>query len=309
MSRSRVGSINGGGLRSAFPPPRSERIEPGAETKVLFIVFGGLSNIVNAFPVMAALRERFHSETVWLTSSEFAALARASFADAVRETEPRGIIPWDWIHTQGFTHVFFPEPEANQEEWEQSGLHPIDFMAQKCGVEVETHQSWLEPSGEALREAEEFLRQNALARGAFITASHGSSHGRHWPNSNLMQLALQLEIPTVVFSATADPEIPGTIQCRDKPFQVIAALIRWSCFYAGPDSGISWLATTTDTPMTVFLDPLRQSQLNIGVRGVLAGEKSNVQEFDIYTSLQTVLDHIEEKAREGSKGMQTPLLS
>jgi hypothetical protein len=282
-----------------------ERIEPMAETKVLFIVFGGLSHIVNAFPVMAALRERFHSETVWLTSPEFATLARASFADAVHETQPRGVIPWDWIHTQGFTHVFFPEPGANQEEWEQSGLHPIDFMAQKCGVEVETHQSWLEPSEDAIFEAEEFLRRNGLERGAFITASHGSSDGRHWPNSNLMQLAQQIEVPTVIFSTKAHPEIPGTIQCLEKPLQVIAALIRWSCFYVGPDSGISWLATTTDTPMTVFLDPLDQGQLNIGVRDVLAHEKSNVQEYDIYTSLPTVLDHIENKAGEGLKRMQS----
>jgi glycosyltransferase involved in cell wall biosynthesis len=301
-------ALNNQALFREAEPNIFERIEPLAETKVLFIVFGGLSNIVNAFPVMAALRERFRSETVWLTSPEFATLARASFADAVRETRPRGVIPWDWIHTQGFTHVFLPEPGANREEWEQSGLHPIDFMAQKCGVEVETHQSWLEPCEDALFEAEEFLRQNGLERGAFITASHGSSDGRHWPNSNLMQLAQQFEVPTILFSTRADPEIPGTLQCLEKPFQVIAALIRWSCFYVGPDSGISWLATTTDTPMTVFLDPRRQDQLNIGVKDALAGEKSNIQEYDIYTSLETVLEHIEEKGGEGLKRMQTPLL-
>jgi ADP-heptose:LPS heptosyltransferase len=195
---------------------------------------------------------------------------------------------------------------VNQYEWEKSGLHPIYFMAQKCGVKVETHQSWLEPSADALFEAEEFLRQNGLSRGAFITASHGSSQGRHWPTSNLMRLAQQLEVPIVIFGTKADPEIPGAIKCLERPFQVIAALIRWSCIYVGSESGISWLATTTDTPMTVFLDPLRQSRLYSGVRDVLAGEKSNVQEYDIYASLQTVLEHIEEKVVEDLKGMQIP---
>jgi glycosyltransferase involved in cell wall biosynthesis len=274
-----------------------ESVKPAATKKVLFIVFGDLSHVVNAFPVMAALRERFHCETVWLTSPEYVALARASFADAVREAEPRGIIPWDWIHSQGFTHVFFPEPGANREEWEQSGLHPIDFMAKKCGVDLETHQSWLEPSADALFEAEEFLRQTGLARGAFITASNVSSHSRHWPNSNLMKLAQAIDLPTVVFSKKGEPEIPGTIPCLEKPFQVIAALIRWSCLYLGPDSGISWLATTTNSPMAVFLDPVRQDRLNNGFRNVLSGEKNDVQEWDIYTSLQTVLEHVESSVK------------
>ena len=89
----------------------------------------------------------------------------------------------------------------------------------------------------------------------------------------------------------AGSEIP----CLDKPFQVVAALIRWSCFYLGPDSGISWLATTTNTPMAVIVDLLQQNPSNTGFRDVLRGEKDDIQEWDIYTSLQTVLAHIESK--------------
>ncbi len=263
-----------------------------AATRVLFIVFGDLRNVIHSFPVMAALRERFHCETVWLTSPEYAPLARASFADAIREAEPSGMIPWDWIQDEGFTHVFFPEPSANRDEWEQSGLHAIDFMAKKCGVVLETHQSWLEPAADALFEAEEFLRQNGLTRGGFITASHGSAGTRHWPSSNLMKLKQQIGIPTVVFSTKADPTIPGTIPCLHKPFQVIVALIRWSEFYLGPDSGISWLATTTNTPMAVFFDPAQQNYLN-SYLPVLEDEKKNIQEWDIYTNLQTVVAHVE----------------
>jgi glycosyltransferase involved in cell wall biosynthesis/ADP-heptose:LPS heptosyltransferase len=269
-----------------------ERIEAERRRKVLFVLFGDLSNIVNAFPVVAALHERFR-ETVWLTSPEYASLAKASFADAVREAEPGGIIPWDWIHSEGFTDVFFPEPEANHEEWQESGLHPIEFMARKCRVEIETHRTWLEPDADALFEAEEFLRQRGLSRGAFVTAAHGNGKGRHWPNSNLMKLAQQLEVPVVVFGTGQNPEIPGTISCLDKPFQVVAALIRWSCFYFGPDSGITWLATTTDTPMAVVIDSLRRKPSFIGYRDALHGEKQNIEEWDIHTSLPTVLAHIE----------------
>ncbi|HYR43227.1 MAG TPA: glycosyltransferase family 2 protein [Terriglobia bacterium] len=286
--------LNQSTLYREVAPNVFEIIEPAAP-RVLFIVFGGLSNIVNSFPVVAALREKFHCESVWLTSPEYVSLAQASFADAVRETEPRGILPWNWIHSEGFSHVFFAEPEANQEEWLQTGLHPIDFMARKCGVEIETHRAWLEPGADALFEAEEFLRQHGLSRGGFVTACQGNNRGRHWPSSNLTRLAHQLDMPMVVFGRKAAPEIPGAIPCLDKPFQVIAAIIRWSCFFLGPDSGISWLATTTNTPMAVIVDLLRQNPSNMSFRAALRGERDDIQEWDIYTSLQTVLAHIESK--------------
>ena len=272
-----------------------EIIEPAAAPRVLFVVFGGLSNVINAFPVVTALRERFHCETGWLTSAEFVPLVKASFADAVFGRDPRDITPWDWIHSRGFTHIFFAEPEANYDEWQESGLHPIDFMARKCGVKLETRRAWLEPDADAIFDAEEFLRQHGLTRGMFITASLGDGAARHWPNSNLMKLAQQLDMPTIVFGSGANTQIPGTISCVEKPFQVIAALIRWSCFYLGPASGISWLATTANTPMAVILDPLQQIPKQAGFREVLRGERDDISEWDIYTSLPAVLAHIESR--------------
>jgi hypothetical protein len=267
-----------------------ESIEPGAVTKVLFITFGNLAHVVNAFPIVAALREKFHAETVWMTSPEYASLAKASFADRVCESEPRGIIPWDWVQAHGFTHVFFPEPGINQEEWAAGNMHSIDFMARKCGVRPETHKAWLEPNSAALIEAEEFLREQNLKRGGFVAASCETDGGRHWPKSNLMKLAQQIEIPTIVFAQKGDAVIPGTVPCIDTPLEVIAALIRWSGFYLGCNSGVSWLATTTPTPMAVFLDPAEPCA---GFCDVLKQEKREIQEFDIYTSIPTVLEHVE----------------
>ena len=271
-----------------------ETIAEWTAPKVLFILFGDLGDVINAFPVVAALREKFSSEIVWLTTQEYSALARASFADAVREAEPRGIIPWDWIHSESFTHVFYPEAGANQDEWQQSGMHPIDFMAVKCGVQLETHKSWLEPGPAAVSEAEQFLREFGLIRGAFITAAHVAGTNRHWPHSNLIKLADQIEMPVVVFGKKSDPELPGTIACFDRPFPVMAKLIEWSCCYIGPESGISWIATTTHTPMAVFMDPLR-TEFNAGYSAVLREEKNDIQEWSIYTPLQTVLEHVRSK--------------
>jgi hypothetical protein len=288
-------ALNKTTLYREVQPNIFEIIEPAAEKKALIVVFGELGNIVNTFPVVEALREKFPGGTVWLTSPEYAALARASAADAVREAEPRGIIPWEWIHAQGFTHVFYPEPGANVDEWQRSAVHPIDFMAQKCSVRIGGHQSRLEPQRDAIAEAEDFLTRHGLTRNGFVTASHVSDAGRHWSHSNLTKLVQNTDMPTIVFSRRSDPEIPGAIPCFEKPCEVIAALIAWSCFYVGSDSGISWLATTTETPMAVFVDPVRANQLNVGFRDVLQREKINIQEWSIHTGLEAVLEHLRGK--------------
>src|SRR5439155_8097500 len=91
----------------------------------------------------------------------------------------------------------------------------------KCGVQVETRRACFEPNGGALIQAEEFLRRNGLLKGAFVTASHGNGEGRHWPNSNLTNLAAQLKMPMVVFGRkmrseehTSELQSRGHLVCR-----------------------------------------------------------------------------------------------
>jgi ADP-heptose:LPS heptosyltransferase len=270
-----------------------ERVGDIRKPKIMFVLFGALGDVINGFPVVAAMREKFpSSEIAWLTLPEYAPLARASFADVVYERTPRGIVPWDWIHSEGFTHVFYPEGNANHNEWEESGLHMIDFMAQKCGVELESHRAWLEPGPEALFEAEAFLHHHGLTRKRFLTASHVGISSRYWPHSHLARTIAHLDIPTVVFGAKDDPAVEGTIPCFGKSFRMVAALIRWSAFYLGPDSGVSWIATTTNTPMGVFMDPVRRKRFNVGFQHVLRNDKEDIQEWDISTHPDVVIDHI-----------------
>jgi TolA-binding protein len=265
-----------------------ELIEPAAQSKVLFILFGDLGHVVKAIPVVASLKKRFQSEIAWLTAPEYAALARASSTGDVHETRSRGIIPWDWIYEHRFTHVFFPEPGANHEEWEQSGLHAGAFIARKCAVDLTMRRLEIQATQDSIGQAEEFLKEHGLARGGFFTAAQGDADGRHWPNSNLMKLSQQAALPIVVFRKKEDSEILSTIGCIDKPLEVIALIIAWSCFYIGPAYGVSWMATTTDTPMGVFFDPQDESS-----RRRDFSETKQIEEWSIYTSLRTVLDHIE----------------
>jgi ADP-heptose:LPS heptosyltransferase len=207
--------------------------------------------------------------------------------------EQRGILPWTWIESEEFTHVFYPETGANLEEWQQSGKHVIDFLAYKCGVQIQQRRVRLEPGAEAFREAEEFLKEHDLERKAFLSSAHVSVSSRHWPHSKLTRISQSSEMPLVVFGGPDDPTIPGSIPCFGKSFWTVVALIELSAFYIGSDSGVSWLATTTNTPMGVFLDPARQKQFKTGYREVLRGEKDDIEEWGIHTGSDVVLDRVD----------------
>ena len=287
--------LNSTTMYQEVEPNVFEIVQPQAPRKPLFIVFGGLSNIVNAFPVVAALRTKFQCKVSWLTAPEYVSLARLSSADAVYQGPADGIIPWDWVHSEGYTHVFLAEPEA-QSASQEAAPHAIDFMANKCGVRIEKRRTRLQLATDALCEAEKFMRQNKLSRSAFITAYQGDGKKTHWPNSNLAKLGQQLEMPVVVFGAEGSTDIPGTISCTSKAFPLIAALIHCSCFYLGHESGVSWLATASDTPMALFAD---HQTSRTGIRNLLRGEKDDIQQWDIYTRLETVVEHIQSMIRLG----------
>jgi TolA-binding protein len=273
-----------------------EAIDAKSPAKALFVLFGDLSHALNAFPVVAALSKQFKGGLAWLTSPEHVGLARTSSATEVHEMKTRGLIPWDWIYEQGFTHVFYPEPAANLEEWELSGLPATDFMSAKCGVEARTRRPRIAASRAAISAASAFLRQHGLKRNAFITASNGTE-GRHWPKSNLTRFAQQADLPVVVFGHEGDSPIVRTISCTGQPFDVITVLIGWSCLYLGPSSGLSWLAAATGAPMGLFVDPQDHVTRGGGLRETLRGEKDDIEEWNIYTNLRTVLDHLESVVR------------
>ena len=225
--------------------------------QILFVLFGDVDDILMAFPVVAALREKHRTaEIVWLTSAKHASLARASFVDGVCEFEPIGAIPWDWVALEGFTHVFNPVPAAMAES-----LHPIDSMAKKCGVKLDSRKAWLEPGPAALLEAESFLTHCALSRKSYLTVYHAGELRRLWPSHNLHKLATAIGLPVVVIGDAGEFATAGTIPCFGRSPRVVAALIRWSAFYMGPDFGVSWIALTTGTPMGIFIDSTKESRL------------------------------------------------
>ena len=55
--------------------------------------------------------------------------------------------------------------------------------------------------------------------------------------------------------------------------------------------------------MAVIFDPPHQAPTKSGFREALRGERDDIQEWDIYTSLQTVLAHVESKLDRLNNGL------
>jgi hypothetical protein len=72
----------------------------------------------------------------------------------------------------------------------------------------------------------------------------------------------------------------------------VAALIRWSAFYMGPDFGVSWIASTTGTPMGIFIDSTREPRAHLSFVEILIREKEDVVEWNSQASTESVIDHI-----------------
>jgi GT2 family glycosyltransferase/ADP-heptose:LPS heptosyltransferase len=273
-----------------------ERIETLPEFRILFVLFGEVEDVLKAFPVVAALREKHRAaEIVWLTSAKHSSLARASFADGVCEFEPIGAIPWDWAALQGFTHIFDPMPAAHKEQSETESLHPIDFMAKKCGVTLESRKAWLEPGSAALLEAESFLTHCGLSKKSYLTIYHAGEMRRLWPSHNLHKLATAIGLTVVVIGEAGEFATAGTVPCFGRSPRVVAALIRWSAFYMGPDFGVSWIASTCGTPMGIFIDSTKKPGTRAGVVEILTQEKEDVVEWNSQTNTESIIEHIASK--------------
>jgi len=273
-----------------------ERIETLPKTRILFVLFGEVEDVLKAFPVVAALREKHRTaEIVWLTSAKHSSLARASLADGVCECEPVGAIPWDWAAIEGYTHIFHPVTASNLEQKESEPLHLIDLMAKKCGVTLESRKPWLEPGKAALLEAESFLTHCGLSRKSYLTIHHAGELRRFWPSHNLHRLATAIGLPVVVIGEAGEFATAGTIPCFGRSTRVVAALIRWSAFYMGPDFGVSWIASTCGTPMGIFIASSKGSRNYAGLVEILTQEKEDVIEWSSQTNTESIIEHIASK--------------
>jgi ADP-heptose:LPS heptosyltransferase len=162
-------------------------------------------------------------------------------------------------------------------------------------VKLDSRKAWLEPGPAALLEAESFLSHCALSRKGYLVICHAGELRRLWPSHNLHKLATAIGLPVVVIGDAGEFATAGTIPCFGRSPRVVAALIRWSAFYMGPDFGASWIASTTGTPLGIFTNSTKEPGAHGGFVEILSPETEDLIEWTSETSTESIIEHVASK--------------
>ena len=272
--------------------------------KILFALFGAMGDVFNGLPVVKALREKYpEAEITWLTLPQYQEIAECEWVDRMltHGTGRHGDgIPQELLDTEHFDVVFFPQGSVNHDEWEQSGLHMIDFMARKCGVTVSSRAPEI-PINQATKEkAEEFWRKHKLEGKTVIAIACSALSCRPWPLENFRELVIEIlkmkNTVIVHFGGKNDPPLPRVIDCRNMPIKIGIDIMRCCDLFIGCDSGPSWMASCTDIPIIVFMDQERQQYFNVGFKSVMP--EKDISELSIESSVKDVTRSIRARLKK-----------
>ena len=270
----------------------------GQTAKILFALFGALGDIFNGLPVVQALKEKYpEAELTWLTLQCYREIAESSPADRVL-THGRGRhgegIPWELLESEHFDLVFFPQGSFNHDEWERSGLHMVDFMARKCGVEVSSRAPEVTIGPQSREDVNSLWKKHGLAGKTVIAMACSALSCKPWPRNNFEEIAWTLgrlkNTALLHIGSGEDAPLPGAIDCRDIPFSTSIEIIRQCDLFIGCDSGPTWMASCTDTPIIVFMDSERQKHYNVGFKCVMP--EKDITELSVEATVGEAMDSI-----------------
>ncbi|MBX7144233.1 MAG: glycosyltransferase family 9 protein [Oligoflexia bacterium] len=255
-------------LREAWeskPPP------PGTG-RILFVLFSGLGDVIAATGVISRLREAYpQAHITWLTSSANTAIARAcSAVDLVlhsNDQDPANPLILQLLKNAHFDRVYSPSFLHNLREWERSNLHAIPFMLTMCGMAFESLSS-LKPRLMELEEEEQAIEQcwqELKIEQRSIAVAPISITVPPWPLEAYQELTHQFIKDGYIVAqlgAKNDPLLSGTVDFRGIPLLQAREVIKRSNLFIGNDSGATWLALTTETPVLALMSPHHKATLS-----------------------------------------------
>ena len=263
--------------------------------RILFALFGAMGDVFNALPVVRALREKYPgSHITWMTLPRHREIAECPWVDEVitcgtgRHGES---IPLEQVASHDYDLVFFPQGSFNHDEWQQSGLHMIDFMARKCGVTLTSRAPEVDIDEVTKAAVDDFWRENSLHGKKVIAIACTALSCGAWPLENFIRLAKELlatgDVALVQLGGDKDTPLPGALNCRNLPLKRGIETISRCDLYIGCDSGPSWMASCTSTPMIVFMDAERRRRYNVGFKCVMP--EKDISELPIEVPVNQVL--------------------
>lgn len=233
-------------------------------TRILFILFSGLGDVIAATGVLARVRQEHPlAHIAWLTSEANAAIAQACKAVDIVITSPDlnpcGPKVRDFLQRAHFDFVYSPSFIHNLREWERSNLHAIPFMLAMCGLLGEAHE-YPKPQLISFAEDQEKIKAEwptiSLEKTCVAIAPHSLTMPP-WPFEHFSALAKRLietGYTVIQLGSARDKKIEGCLDFRARPLREAREVIARCAAYIGNDSGPTWLALTTSTPTLAIMN-------------------------------------------------------
>lgn len=251
--------------------------------KILFAVFGAMGDVINAIPVVRALRYKFpKAEIVWMTLPRYKDIAECPYVDRVILCGHGRLgngIPQEVLLKERFNIVYYPQASVHHDEWVASRIPLMDFMAAKCNVDLTDRSLEVAIDDVTRKSVDELFEKEKLHYGETVVFSCKTLSCKNWRLKNYQRLAKEIGTRVILIGGSDDEPIDGAVDCRGYPIKMGIEIIQRSALYVGGDTGPTWMACCTPTPVVVFTDPVRKAWVHVGFKQVVP--KKNITELSV----------------------------
>jgi hypothetical protein len=171
-------------------------------------------------------------------------------ADPLRPKYPDGVLPDVFAHA-GYDVIYDAQAKHTHDQWRASGLHIIDYIALRAGLDPHYRPKRIEFDPNPAAEAAAHAAANTLGLREFICVATGLNYScKQIPNDYLETLIAHLAagLPVVCLGGADARQVPGVPVIAHLDPRAAAEFIGLSRAYIGGDTGPTWLAMASARP-------------------------------------------------------------
>ena len=253
--------------------------------KICFCLFGRMGDVCCGIPTFQALR-RIHpdAEMTWATVENHKCLIPEYAEIKIHGKAPFGSGWPGWANEQNYDLVVKAQPSWRHSQWQKSGKHAVDCIADWAGIELAKEDRCI--NVKIPKNDYHAAGRLSLPKGGFVTicSSPSYSSGNYWGmglRTKIVEALKKAGYGVVSVGGHDVVTLPGTHKGYNIPIMQTVALISLSKLYIGPDTGTTWIACAArGTPKVCVINRARLKMGVVGFQKPLAGENNIVDVFN-----------------------------
>ena len=244
--------------------------------RILFIAQARMGDVCCAIPAYTVLR-RTHPKAhiAWQVAGKYSVLLPEDVDEVIRTKMPAGT--QNVVRKHDFDTIIKAQPMFRHKEWEKSGKHIIDLIADWSGVRLESNDRKIRIA--IPDDVADKISSFGFVKKPFVTVCCSPCYSCYnWDYRSRQKLVSELKRRGYRVAAIGGKD--GREIGADKHFHgelnVIetVAMISKSIGYIGPDNGVSWLASSVKhIPKIMLIDKRRLKQGVTGFQRYLHNKK------------------------------------